>query len=115
MVELGSSTSEAHVTLISNGTSISYSRLMGALFFAAVPLAVVVTDRNCAPPRGWELAATEGTASYLVRVLEPQVLNRYRPKTEFVRKLMALRRAAVEKGQQLTTVESIVWDLDQRS
>ncbi len=85
--------------------------LSGMLVFAGscVPAVEVEAPRDVIRP-AWEPVTKVGAGTARAAVIKP---NRYQPKTDLGRRLLALREAAVAKGMRLIPAAKIVADLEE--
>ena len=85
--------------------------LSGMLVFAGscVPPVEVEAPRDVIRP-AWEPVTGVGAGTARAAVMKP---NRFQPKTDLGRRLLALREAAVAKGMRLIPAAKIVADLEE--
>lgn len=85
--------------------------LSGMLVFAGSCVAAVDAEapRDVIRP-AWEPVTGVGAGTARATVMKP---NRYQPKTDLGRRLLALREAAIAKGMRLVPAAKIVADLEE--
>ena len=85
--------------------------LSGMLVFAGSCVSAVEVE---APPRdvvrpAWEPVSVVGAGTARAAVMKP---DRYQPKTDLGRRLLALREAAIAEGMALLSEDEIIAELD---